>query len=109
MADDTNATSDIFVRDATTGVITLISRNAAGQPANGSSITPRVSSNGRYVIYSTFATDLPGPAGATDQGLVYRYDVETGATRLVSHAPDGSYPVKGAGAADISSTGRYVV
>ena len=109
VADDTNATSDVFVRDATTGVITLISRNAAGQPANGTSITPKVSGNGRYVTFTTFATDLPGPAGATNQGLVYRYDLQTGATQLVSHGPNGSYPVKGAGNYDISSTGRYVV
>jgi Tol biopolymer transport system component len=109
VADDTNATSDVFVLDAATGEITLITRNAAGAPANGASITPRVSGNGRYVTYSSFASDLPGPAGATTQGIVYRYDLTTGATELVSHSPNGSYPLKGAGVGDISSNGRFIV
>ena len=77
--------------------------------ANGSSISPRISGNGRFVIYTSFATDLPGPAGATAEGVVYRYDVSTGSTQLVSHTLTGGYPAKGAGAEDISSTGRYVV
>jgi Tol biopolymer transport system component len=49
---DANFRPDVFVRDLTTGVTTLISTNAAGtQAANGASGSPVFSPDGTKVAY----------------------------------------------------------
>ena len=109
VADDNNGHGDVFVLDAATGEITLISRTAHGRAANDQSFDPQVSANGRFVTYTTWASNLPGPPGVNNGGLVYRYDIRTGSNQLVSHTPRGALPLKPAGSGDISSTGRFVV
>jgi hypothetical protein len=108
IADDNNQAGDVLLFDAQTGTTSLISRTASGAPANGSSLLPRVSANGRYVVYQSFATDLPGGSPTFFDGLVYRYDIVTKKTILVSKTPSGALPLAGAGDTAISATGRYI-
>ena len=62
---------------------TLISDTAAGNVNNPAS----VSQNGRYVVYSSVATDLvPGQTSTVIAQNVYLYDRTSGTNRLVSHA-----------------------
>ncbi|MBM81654.1 MAG: hypothetical protein CMJ78_13830, partial [Planctomycetaceae bacterium] len=78
------ATNNIFIRDMTAGVTTLVSFNGAGtQGADGDSTLPDFSSDGAFVVFQSSATDID--ADDTDAGLdIYLYDV-AGATRsLVS-------------------------
>ena len=75
--------------DDVTGVTTLASHNSSSPStaANGSSIDPAISADGRYIAYSSDAPDLVAGAivpSGTFQG-VYFYDRTTGANRLVSH------------------------
>lgn len=49
---------DVFAADLTTGTETLVSGNLSGVSANGSSILPLVSANGRYVVFQSRANDL---------------------------------------------------
>lgn len=83
---------DVYLRDTVMGTTTLVS-HAAGAPltaaSGGSSGTPRISADGMWVVYTTFATDLV--AGVTDANAerdVYLYSVADGTTTLVSHAHD---------------------
>ncbi|MFO0881651.1 MAG: PKD domain-containing protein [Gemmataceae bacterium] len=84
-----NVGSDVFVAERATRQVTLVS-HAAGQPAttaNNVSDSPSISSNGRYIVFHTFGTNLA--AGIDDQnsdGDVYLYDRVTTTTTLVSHA-----------------------
>lgn len=82
-------TQDVFLRDRTTNITILVSR-AAGTAAtasdNGSGL-PVISGDGRFVVYTSYATDLVagfvdgnGPS-ATD---VFLFDRVTGTTELVS-------------------------
>jgi len=74
-----NTLNDVFLRDRTLGTTTLISRasGAAGQASAGSSDTPAISPNGRYVVFRSFATDLvPAPTGSR----IYLRDRQTFAT-----------------------------
>jgi Tol biopolymer transport system component len=81
---DTNATSDIYLRDLQTGVTKLVSVNSVGNGAgNGASTEPSVSDDGRYVVFTSLATNLTSgdSNGASD---VYLRDVFTNTTTLIS-------------------------
>jgi hypothetical protein len=108
VAGDDNGTSDVFLYDATTGVTRLISRNPAGEPANGGSSSPALSANGKFIAYQSVATDLAGGSIASLGDLVYRYNVATGKTILVSKSHTGGLPTDSALTPNISADGRYV-
>ena len=111
VAGDANGLSDVFLHDTTTGVTTLVSRNAQGGSANSGSSIPAISANGKYVVFQSAATNLAGAAYAGDTigELVYRYSVANGRIKLVSKSPGGALPSTFATVAGISATGRYVV
>jgi hypothetical protein len=111
--------------DAAPGGFALfrISPSAAGGSPNGDSYLaeptasgPVVSADGRYVAFSSLATDLlPTPAPDAG-GSVVRYfvrDLDAGTTEQVSLLPDGGdlYDPYGGGSfvLAISGDGRYVV
>lgn len=56
--DDTNKFSDIFVLDRGAGVTTRVSVGAGGEEANGSSISPSISADGRCVAFASAATNF---------------------------------------------------
>jgi len=60
VANDTNNNSDIFVRDRTLGVTQRVSVASDGTQANGDSILPAISSDGRFVTFSSEASNLVG-------------------------------------------------
>src|SRR5262249_3071422 len=55
---DTNAQTDIFVRDRSTGATQRVSVSSAGAQANSGSTSPAISADGRYVVFTSFATNL---------------------------------------------------
>lgn len=87
-SNDTNGTSDVFVRDLTTGTTTLISVNTNGVAGAGSSATPVISENGRFVAFSSSAPDLVTNDG---NGLndVFVRDLTSGFTSLASANTNG--------------------
>jgi Tol biopolymer transport system component len=66
---DTNGTWDIFVRDTQTNTTIRVSVHTNGTQGNDLSISPSISSDGRYVAFMSGATNLV--AGDTNG----RYDV----------------------------------
>jgi Tol biopolymer transport system component len=103
---DTNAVSDVFVRDARTNVTSLVSVATGGQPANGQSLHAAMSADGRYVAFTSYATNLVPGAPAVG---VYLRDLQAGTTTLVSKKADGAViPLNQPGRIAISSTGRFV-
>jgi Tol biopolymer transport system component len=84
-------TQHVYLRDLAAATTTLVSHTGNGDPANGDSRGPIVSGNGRYVAYSSVATDLAGnePNGPTAEH-VYRWDRLTDTTVLVSRASNGA-------------------
>jgi Tol biopolymer transport system component len=55
---DRNKSSDVFLYEIETGALTLVSRAAGGGPANGSSLTPAISADGRFVAFQSDASDM---------------------------------------------------
>jgi Ca2+-binding RTX toxin-like protein len=58
---DTNAKLDIFVKDLVTGSIVRASTTDVGGQANDRSEDPQISADGRYVAFTSYATNLDGP------------------------------------------------
>ena len=82
--------SDIFIRTRTNGLTQLISLNAAGTAsADSDSYNPRISPDGRYVVYETFSSNL-GPADSNNHFDVYARDRQTGSNILCSPNLAGS-------------------
>jgi hypothetical protein len=88
----------VYIRDLQAGTTTAVSRasdegGAPGDLADAASSEGQISGDGRYVAFASAATNLaPGTTGASE---IYRRDLQTGATVLVSRtaptesAPDG--------------------
>lgn len=61
VAGDTNRARDVFVYDRQTGQTTRVSVAGDGSQANGDSFAPAISGDGRYVVFSSAASNLvPG-------------------------------------------------
>ena len=78
---DTNYAPDIFVRDTQASTTTRISVSPAGAQAVGSSQFPAISADGRYVTYSSSASNL---VTADTNGFedVFVYGATTGSSVL---------------------------
>lgn len=105
---DTNGLVDLFARDLTTGLTTRVSVSSGGAQANGVSYDGCLSSDGRYVVFGSHATNLvPGDTNGWDD--VFVHDRLTGQTERVSVASDGSQADGASLSAQISADGRWVV
>lgn len=105
---DTNTTRDVYLLDRVTDQHELISINTAGVAANNNSLEPDVSSDGRYVVFRTWATNLD--AGDTDNFLdVYVRDRVLGTTTLLTKGGNGGPGNGNSRDAIITPDGRFVV
>jgi Tol biopolymer transport system component len=88
-ADDTNGTTDVFVRDLLAGTTTLVSRGPRGLVGNGGSLLAALSADGRRVAFVSSATNLVqnDRNGFAD---VFVRDLVLGTTVRASVASDGS-------------------
>ena len=58
VAPDVNALADIFLKDLSSGAVTLISRGPNGEPADGPSSAPFASDDGQTIVFSTLAENI---------------------------------------------------
>jgi len=81
---------DVLLRDTQTGTTTLISVNRAGtRGGNEQSSEPHLSSDWRFVVFDSQATDLVVGANSAIQ-QVYSRDLATGTTALLSLNTSGT-------------------
>jgi len=104
---DFNNVSDIFVRDRLAGTTTRVSVDSFGNEGNARSFSSRLSDDGRYVVFSSDATNLvPGDTnGARD---VFVHDRNTGVTTRVNVDSAGNQANGLSSSPRISGDGRYV-
>lgn len=98
---DANASNDMFLWSR--GKVRLLSRSSTGGSGDRGSFSGSISDNGRYVAFTSLATDLLASPVATTSQRLYRLDLRTGALRLIDPGGDGasSEPV-------ISNDGRRI-
>jgi Tol biopolymer transport system component len=89
VANDTNASTDVFLRDMELGTTTLVSANSAGVPGNAPSNSPQLSDDGRIVAFTSFATNLDARATAPSLSQVFARDTVLGTTAAISVTTGG--------------------
>jgi Tol biopolymer transport system component len=108
VAGDTNGAGDVFVRDLAAGTTTRVSVGSAGQQGNDYSLGSAVSASGRYVAFTSRASNLV--VGDTNSKLdVFVRDLAAGTTTRISLSSAGKQASKNSGGAAVSATGRYIV
>lgn len=107
VAGDDNGASDIFVHDLLTGVTQLASDAFDGAPADGDSVLPRLSGNGRRLGFISEARNLV-PVDGNARRDVFLRDLKTGAIEMVSVASDGSVADGHSDTLSLSATGRRI-
>jgi len=107
VAGDTNGASDVFVKDLQTGVVQRVSTSTVGVEANAASSHPSLSDDGRYVAFTSEATNLVA-LDINNSSDVFVKDLLSGALVRASSDALGA----GAGGASYDPSlcpdGRYV-
>jgi hypothetical protein len=104
---DTNGAADVFVRDLLLGTTTRASVDSSGGQANGSSLDVSISSDGRFVAFTSTASNLaPGDTNLTWD--VFTHDMSTGVTTRVSVSSQGVQANDISRRPSISADGRFV-
>ncbi|GAB4515100.1 MAG: hypothetical protein OHK0046_18100 [Anaerolineae bacterium] len=107
VAGDTNNTGDIFVYDRSTDTIELITVDNAGIQATGDSHRASLSTDGRYVAFYSFATNLV-PNDTNGVRDVFVFDRTTDTVERVSEGTGGTQGNNFSENPSISGDGRYV-
>jgi Tol biopolymer transport system component len=105
---DTNAASDIFVRDRHAGTTRRVSLSSGEIEGNASSDSPWISANGRLVTFSSNASNLVGD-DSNGVGDVFVRNRETGRTKRISVSSTGGQADGESDDSMISADGRFVV
>lgn len=98
---------DIFVRDLVRGTIERVSVARDGGDADSSSLDPSMSADGRYVAFTSTASNLV-PLPDNFQTNVFIRDRHTGRTERLDLAPSVSAGTIGTLEPVLSPTGRFV-
>ena len=107
VSDDTNNTWDVLVHDRRTGTTSRISASSAGVPGDSSSYGQAMSPDGRYVSFTSDATNLvPGDTNGAYDGFVH--DRRTGTTSRVTVTDAGTQATARSYAPAISADARFV-
>lgn len=104
---DVNNKKDVFVRDRIEGVTEIVSIASNGTQGNQDSNRLSMSADGRYIAFSSNATNLV-PEGASGLGDIYIHDRQTNTTERVSVAVDGGYGNSFSINPTISADGRFI-
>ncbi|HEY2980582.1 MAG TPA: hypothetical protein VGJ22_05340, partial [Anaerolineales bacterium] len=104
---DTNGRTDVFVRDGLSGVTTRVSISTSGVEATLNSVSPAISADGRFVMFSSPSDTLV----VTDSygfDQIYARDLLTNETTLVTVGVEGFAFVGKSYDPSVSADGRYV-
>ena len=104
---DGNDTDDVYLRDTADGITVLVSHRN-GFAGNDSSFEPTISADGRYVAFTTFATNLNGDDIDQHALQVVVKDMQTGRLETASVTRDGVVGGGNSFAPVISDDGRSV-
>jgi Tol biopolymer transport system component len=104
---DTNNLQDVFVYDRQTGITMRVSVNSNGEQGNGNSSSIKISADGQFVAFASYANNLV--AGDTN-GVsdVFVHDLQTGATERVSVSSQGAEGSWHSSTSAISNDGQFV-
>lgn len=105
---DTNGYADVFRKDLATGLVELVSVTATGVQANDHSHEPHMSDDGRFVVFSAWASNLAATDVNGNDTDIFVKDMATGALRHVSVSSSGAGGNAISASHDLSGDGRFV-
>lgn len=106
---DTNDTTDIFVRDLVSNATERVSvPTGAAQSVGGGAYYVAINYDRRFVAFLSGASDLV-PGDTNGQPDIFVRDRQTGVTERVNVSSSGAQSSGGVGRMRLSSDGRYVV
>jgi Tol biopolymer transport system component len=104
---DSNHAGDVFVRDLQAGTTERVSISTGGLEGNSGSYGESISSDGRFVAFASYATNLvPGDTNGTWD--VFVRDRRLGTTERISLATGGAEGADVSWFPSISADGRFV-
>ena len=104
---DTNG-DDIFVHDRQTGETSIVSVATGGEHANYPSSTPKISGDGRYVVFDSQASNLIPNDSNHHASDIFVHDRQTGETSISSVATGGGQANDQSYNSSITDDGRFV-
>ncbi len=108
---DNNGTWDVFVRDRKEGTTEYVSVSTAGVQGNVESHNPSISADGRFVAFSSDASNLV-PGDNNGEGDIFVRDRKEGTTERVSVSTagvgNGTDALSSYSFSSISADGRFV-
>lgn len=100
----------VFRYDALTAAIDLVSVNDEGLASAGPAGRPRISADGRIVVFDSSYSDFGVADDTNGRSDVYRRDLATGTTTMVSRtAGGGVFTCAAATPAALSADGRFTL
>ena len=107
VAGDTNGGEDVFVFDRVNRTSERVSVSSVGVEGNGASYDPAISADGRYVAFTSAASNLTSGDDNAQIDVFVRDTVDR-VTTLVSVGPQGAMGDLPSVAPSISGNGRFV-
>lgn len=104
---DTNGLADIYLHDRNRYTTERISVSTSGQQVTGWSKEPSISSDGRYIVYTSSASDIVAGDDNNFNDL-YLYDHLTKDVRIISRSSENQAANGHSFNPSISSLGRYI-
>jgi Tol biopolymer transport system component len=101
---DVNGYVDVFLRDRTAGTTELVSVSSDEEPANGPSVYPSISGDGRFVAFQSLASNLV-PDDTNNVSDIFVRDRLNGTTERACGGTQGD---RGSSTPAISADGRFV-
>jgi hypothetical protein len=99
----------VYWHDMATGETRLVDVAPGATTSDGNGLDPKISADGRFVLFDSDATDLVGGALNGRVVDVFRKDMVTGDVTLVSQGKDGSGGTGDSTADSISADGNLAV
>jgi Tol biopolymer transport system component len=105
---DTNLMDDIYLLERESGQLSLATPSHTGAAADGTSLSPQLSDDGRYLAFDSAATILTATPDRNGDQDVFVRDRATGTTRRVSLGPAGEEANGRSGSPALSGDGRWI-
>lgn len=100
--------NQIYVSDRSTGTIRCVSVNSSGKEGDRDSSAPSISADGRFIAFTSKATNLAGDECDNGFNQVYVHDRTIGTTGCVSVNSNGREANQDSDASSISADGTLI-
>lgn len=104
---DHNDKPDVYLLDRATRQLTRVSRGIDGVDSNGYSAQPKITPDGRFIVFDSFASNLVS-GDTNEQHDVFRFERRTNAIVRVSVSTGGTQGSNASLIADVSDDGNLV-